>query len=146
MVAVVDFAEQFAISVAATFKGEGLVSDTHRLGCGVRGQRGTPITSWFINESDLVIVFGASLSDHTETASYKPTIRVDDDPMALGWFHAVDVPMHANAVRSSSPKDQNGHALENPKLMHSHTREVRGLSRYNDRHVHSVTDKIVNCD
>lgn len=96
MVAVMDFAEQFGIPVATTFKGKGLVSDSHRLGCGVLGRSGTPIASWFMNECDLVIVFGASFSNHTGIASYKPIIQVDDDPMALGRFHSVDVPMQAN--------------------------------------------------
>lgn len=96
MVAVIDLAEQFGIPVATTFKGKGLVSDTHPLGCGVLGRSGTPIASWFMNECDLVIVFGASFSNHTGIASYKPTIQVDDDPMQLGRFHSVDVPMQAN--------------------------------------------------
>jgi thiamine pyrophosphate-dependent acetolactate synthase large subunit-like protein/nitrite reductase/ring-hydroxylating ferredoxin subunit len=96
MVAVMDFAEQFGIPVATTFKGKGLVSDTHPLGCGVLGRSGTPIASWFMNESDLVIVFGASFSNHTGIASYKPIIQVDDDPMALGRFHSVDIAMQAN--------------------------------------------------
>jgi len=77
-------------------KGKGLISDSHPLGCGVLGRSGTPIASWFMNESDLVIVFGASFSNHTGIASYKPIIQVDDDPMSLGRFHSVDVPMQAN--------------------------------------------------
>jgi len=96
MVTVMDLAEQFGIPVATTFKGKGLVSDTHPLGCGVLGRSGTPIASWFMNECDLVIVFGASFSNHTGIASYKPIIQVDDDPMQLGRFHSVDVPMQAN--------------------------------------------------
>lgn len=86
-------AEQIGAPVATTFKGKGAISDHHELGCGVLGRSGTPIASWFMNESDLLIVFGASFSNHTGIASYKPTIQVDFDPMALGRFHAVDVPM-----------------------------------------------------
>lgn len=96
MASVLSFAEQFGIPVATTFKGKGLISDSHPLGCGVLGRSGTPIASWFMNESDLVIVFGASFSNHTGIASYKPIIQVDDDPMALGRFHSVDIPMQAN--------------------------------------------------
>jgi thiamine pyrophosphate-dependent acetolactate synthase large subunit-like protein len=46
-----------------------------------------------MNESDLLIVFGASFSNHTGVATYKPTIQVDFDPMSLGRFHGVDIPM-----------------------------------------------------
>lgn len=35
-------------------------------------------------------MFGASFSNHTGIAPYKPTIQVDDDPMSIGRFHAVD--------------------------------------------------------
>src|SRR5439155_13900859 len=76
-----------------TFKAKGLISDQHPLGCGVLGRSGTPIASWFMNESDLLIVFGASFSDHTGIASYKPIIQVDFDADALGRFHPVTVPL-----------------------------------------------------
>ena len=46
-----------------------------------------------MNESDCLLVLGASFSDHTGIASKKPTIQVDFDPMVLGKFHAVDVPV-----------------------------------------------------
>lgn len=89
--AVIDFAEHIGAPVATTFKAKGLISDTHTLGCGVLGRSGTPIASWFMNESDLVITFGASFSNHTGIAPYKPIIQVDFDPMAIGRFHSVDV-------------------------------------------------------
>ena len=46
-----------------------------------------------MNESDLLVVFGASFSNHTGIADYKPIIQVDFDPMALGRFHPVTVPV-----------------------------------------------------
>ena len=73
-----------------TFKAKGLVSDHHPLGCGVLGRSGTPVASWLMNESDLLLVFGASFSNHTGIAPYKPIVQVDFDPMALGRFHPVD--------------------------------------------------------
>ncbi len=87
------FAELIGAPVLTTFKGKGLISDHHELGCGVLGRSGTPIASWFMNESDLMVVFGASFSDHTGIAPYKPLIQVDFDAMALGRFHPVDVPV-----------------------------------------------------
>ncbi len=96
MEAVLALAEQIGAPVATTFKAKGLVPDTHPLGCGVLGRSGTPIASWFMNEADLLLVFGASFSNHTGIASYKPIIQVDYDPMALGRFHAVDLPLQGH--------------------------------------------------
>src|SRR5882757_9901640 len=87
------FAEQLGAPVITTFKAKGLIGDDHPLACGVLGRSGTPVASWFMNESDLLIVFGASFSNHTGIASYKPIIQVDSDPDAIGRFHAVTVPL-----------------------------------------------------
>ena len=96
MADVLALAEQLGAPVVTTFKGKGLIADTHPLGCGVLGRSGTPIASWFMNESDLVCVFGASFSNHTGIAPYKPIIQIDDDPMMLGRFHPVQVPVLGN--------------------------------------------------
>ncbi|MCH7789273.1 MAG: Rieske 2Fe-2S domain-containing protein [Acidobacteria bacterium] len=93
MDAVVALAEHIGAPVATTFKAKGQISDHHELGCGVLGRSGTPIASWFMNEADLLVVFGASFSNHTGIASYKPIVQVDFDPLALGRFHPVDVPV-----------------------------------------------------
>lgn len=90
---VVALAEALDAPVLTTFKAKGLISDRHPLGCGVLGRSGTPIASWLMNESDLLLVFGASFSNHTGIASYKPIVQVDYDPMALGRFHPVTVPV-----------------------------------------------------
>ena len=93
MDAVTVLAERLGAPVLTTFKGKGLISDGHPLGCGVLGRSGTPVASWFMNESDLLLVFGASFSNHTGIAAYKPIVQVDFDRSALGKFHAVDVPV-----------------------------------------------------
>ena len=90
---VIGLAEQLNAPVLTTFKGKGLIPDSHRLGCGVLGRSGTPIASWFMNEADQLLVLGASFSDHTGITPKQPTIQIDFDPMALGKFHAVDVPV-----------------------------------------------------
>jgi len=87
------FAESVNAPVITTFKGKGLIPDAHPLAAGVLGRSGTPIASWFMNESDLLLVCGASFSNHTGITPKKPTIQVDYDPLALGKFHAVDVPV-----------------------------------------------------
>jgi thiamine pyrophosphate-dependent acetolactate synthase large subunit-like protein/nitrite reductase/ring-hydroxylating ferredoxin subunit len=93
MDAVLALAERLKAPVITTFKGKGLVADSHALGCGVLGRSGTPIASWFMNEADALLVLGASFSNHTGITPKKPTIQVDYDVLALGKFHAVDVPV-----------------------------------------------------
>ncbi len=90
---VVALAEALGAPVATTFKAKGLIADDHELACGVLGRSGTPVASWMMNESDLIIVLGASFANHTGIATYKTLIQIDHDPMALGRFHAVDVPV-----------------------------------------------------
>lgn len=91
MKSITELAEKLNCPVITTFKGKGLISDHHPLGCGVLGRSGTPIASWFMNESDLLVVFGASFSNHTGITPKKPTIQIDFDPMAHGKFHKIDL-------------------------------------------------------
>lgn len=91
MSAIIALAEQLGAPVATTFKAKGQISDAHPLGCGVLGRSGTPVASWFMNESDVILAFGASFSNHTGISAYKPIIQVDHDPMAIGRFHPVTV-------------------------------------------------------
>lgn len=93
MPAVIEFAEQLKAPVLTTFKGKGIISDHHPLAGGVLGRSGTPVASWFMNESDLLIVIGASFSNHTGITPKKPLIQIDFDAMQLGKFHKVDVPV-----------------------------------------------------
>jgi len=90
---IVNFAEQLNLPVITTFKGKGLIPDDHPLSCGVLGLSGTPVSSWFMKESDLLIVLGASFAKHTGISRTTPTIQVDLDPMTLGKFHAVTIPI-----------------------------------------------------
>lgn len=91
MPGIIKMAEMMKSPVITTFKGKGLIPDNHPLGCGVLGRSGTPIASWFMNESDLLIVLGASFSNHTGITPKKLIIQVDFDPMALSKFHKIDV-------------------------------------------------------
>jgi thiamine pyrophosphate-dependent acetolactate synthase large subunit-like protein len=93
MNAIIAFAEAQNIPIITTFKGKGLIPDAHRLACGVLGRSGTPIASWFMNEADLLLVMGASFSSHTGITPKKPIIQIDYDPLALGKFHRVEVPV-----------------------------------------------------
>jgi thiamine pyrophosphate-dependent acetolactate synthase large subunit-like protein len=46
-----------------------------------------------MNSSDLLIVFGASFSQHTGIDANKPIIQIDFDRRALGKFHTVSTPV-----------------------------------------------------
>ncbi|MBD3871683.1 MAG: Rieske 2Fe-2S domain-containing protein [Acidobacteria bacterium] len=93
MEGVIELAELLSCPIITTFKGKGLIADSHPLAAGVLGRSGTPVASWVMNESDCLLVFGASFSNHTGITPKKPIIQVDFDPMILGKFHAVDVPV-----------------------------------------------------
>ena len=99
---IVALAERIGAPVATTFKAKGVVSDAHPLACGVLGRSGTPIASWFMNEADLLVTFGVSFANHTGISDYKPIVQVDFDPMALGRFHAVTVPVQAHVGIAAS--------------------------------------------
>ncbi|NOX24237.1 MAG: Rieske 2Fe-2S domain-containing protein [Actinobacteria bacterium] len=107
MDAVLALAEELRCPVVTTFKAKGLIGDMgcngpgaagsatsgHVLGAGVLGRSGTPIASWFMNECDTLLVFGASFSNHTGITPKRPTIQVDFDRMHLGKTHSIDVPV-----------------------------------------------------
>jgi thiamine pyrophosphate-dependent acetolactate synthase large subunit-like protein/nitrite reductase/ring-hydroxylating ferredoxin subunit len=84
-----ELAERLHAPVLTTFKAKGLIPDTHPLGAGVLGRSGTPVASWLMNESDLLVVVGASFSNHTGIAAYKPIVQIDDAHAAIGRFDAV---------------------------------------------------------
>ncbi|EOD66734.1 thiamine pyrophosphate-binding protein [Amycolatopsis vancoresmycina] len=90
-------AEALNAPVLTTFKAKGLVPDTHPLGAGVLGRSGTPVASWLMNEADLLIVVGASFSNHTGIAAYKPILQIDDEPAAIGRFDAVTTSLLGDA-------------------------------------------------
>lgn len=146
MAAVTALAEQLGCPVATTFKGKGLIADHgdpaaggHPLGCGVLGRSGTPIASWFMNEADVLLVLGASFSNHTGITPKKPTIQVDLDPEALGKFHQVDclvrgelsvtVGLLREALAENSSIDHRGEVAERWRIW----REEKASRRRDDR-------------
>jgi pyruvate oxidase len=90
---IIALAEKLGAPVMTTFKGKGLIADSHPNAAGVLGRSGTPIASWFMNESDLIIALGSSFSNHTGIEKSKPIIQVDFERMQLGKFHPVELPI-----------------------------------------------------
>jgi len=66
--------------------------------CRVLGRSGTPVASWLMNESDLVIAIGASFANPIGIATYQPIIQIDDDPTAIGRFDPVAVSLVGDAA------------------------------------------------
>jgi len=91
--AVIALAEKIGAPVLTTFKGKGLIADTHPNAAGVLGRSGTPIASWFMNEADLILSLGSSFANHTGIEPSKPIIQVDFERVQLGKFHAVALPV-----------------------------------------------------
>lgn len=102
MAPVVELARRLQCPVITTFKAKGLIPDDDPLACGVLGRSGTAIASHFMNRSDLLVVFGASFSHHTGITPDRPTIQVDYDPVILGKFHAVTVPVYGEIERTAA--------------------------------------------
>ena len=90
---IIELAQRLRAPVITTFKAKGQIADTHPHASGVLGRSGTPVASWFMNEADLLIAFGASFSNHTGIEPSKPIIQVDFERMQLGKFHPVAVPI-----------------------------------------------------
>ena len=95
-----ELAERLGAPVLTTFRAKGLLPDTHPLGAGVLGRSGTPVASWLMNESDLLLVVGASFANHTGIAPYKPIVQIDDAPAAIGRFQPVQVGVLGDAAVS----------------------------------------------
>jgi thiamine pyrophosphate-dependent acetolactate synthase large subunit-like protein len=146
MDSVVELAESLHAPILTTFKGKGLIADDHPLGCGVLGRSGTPVASWFMNEADLLVVFGASFSNHTGITSYQNIVQVDYDPMMLGRFHSVDVPVWgeigvtAKLIRerlgSTRSEDQRDDVVERWRIWREE--KARRLSETEGGGVHSA--------
>jgi len=96
-VQLLSLAERLGAPVLTTFKAKGLVPDDHPLAAGVLGRSGTPVASWLMNESDLVLVVGASFSNHTGIATYKTLVSIDHTPATIGRFNPVNASVLADA-------------------------------------------------
>jgi len=119
---IIALAEKLNCPVMTTFKAKGLISDHHPLGCGVLGRSGTPIASWFMNEADLLLVIGASFSNHTGVTPKKKTIQIDFDPLALSKFHKVDAAVWGEI---SITVDMINEQLSNFENKVNHTSEIK---------------------
>jgi acetolactate synthase-1/2/3 large subunit len=99
------FAERFAIPVATTLSGKGLIPDNHPLALGVFGYGGS---RWAIDairsdETEVLLIIGSGLSQR-DTMQWDPKmlpskalIHVDADPLLIGRTWAGEVAVVGNA-------------------------------------------------
>ncbi len=99
-------AERMSIPIPTTFRAKGLVPDDHPLAAGILGRSGTPVASWLMNEWDLVLVVGASFSNHTGIATYKTLVSHRPRP---GNHRAVQRGQRVGAGRCATRADDPGH-------------------------------------
>ncbi|WP_436793231.1 thiamine pyrophosphate-binding protein [Actinospongicola halichondriae] len=97
---VIALAEKLDAAMVTTFKAKGTVPDDHPLACGTLGRSGVPPAAMTLNQSDALLVLGASFSNHTSIPTWIKTVQVDFDRMMLGKFHAVDVPLWGEIGRT----------------------------------------------
>lgn len=112
----IDLAEKLDAPLITTFKAKGTISDSHPLACGVLGRSGTPVSSASMIRSDLLIVFGASFSNHTSISQKRTTIQVDFDRITLGKFHQVDLPIWSEIGLVLNYFITNVEPKENPQI------------------------------
>jgi pyruvate oxidase len=123
---IIQLAEKIDAPVITTFKAKGQIADDHPLGCGVLGRSGTIVGSTMMGRADVLLVFGASFSNHTGISKNKKIIQVDFDRMMLGKFHPVDIPLWGDIGVTCQMM---GDALENTKMTYNRDyvrREIAG--------------------
>ncbi len=112
---VMALAEHLDAPVISTFKAKGTFPDDHSLGCGVLGRSGIPVASQTVATADCLLVLGASFSNHTSIPTWVPTIQVDLDPMILGKFHPVEVPLWGDIARTVAELQASLLAVDRPE-------------------------------
>ncbi|MBW6458902.1 MAG: thiamine pyrophosphate-binding protein, partial [FCB group bacterium] len=145
MTEIIAFAEKINAPVLTTFKAKGQIPDDHPLATGVLGKSGTPVSAYFMNSSDLLIVFGASFSQHTGIDASKPLIQVDNDRMALAKFHGIDSPVWGDAALTAERFTEKLSGISFPENRYIEIKERReSWRKEKEKLAESVNDKGLN--
>ena len=154
---VIALAEALGAPVATTFKGKGLIADSHPNAAGVLGRSGTPVASWFMNECDLILALGSSFANHTGIEPSRPIIQVDFERMQLGKFHPVALPVwgeigdFARTLRATLPErphvvDQLGDLTQRWDMWRAEKRRRVGDDRGNGLPAAAVFDALTRLE
>jgi thiamine pyrophosphate-dependent acetolactate synthase large subunit-like protein len=82
--------ERIKAPIITTFRAKGVVPEDYEFSLGVLGDVGTPMARRYVNDADLLLVFGSSFSEKTNIPR-KRTIQVDIDPMNLGRGFPIEL-------------------------------------------------------
>ncbi|MCE5329456.1 thiamine pyrophosphate-dependent enzyme [bacterium] len=88
-------AEKITAPIVTTFRGKGVIDENHELYVGSHGGIGSTSASRLVQNSDLLIVIGASFSDMTQIPE-KRMIQIDIDPMIIAKNYPVEVGLWGN--------------------------------------------------
>ena len=96
------FAEKFKIPVVTTMMGIGVIPTEHPLYYGNVGNNGKPYANRAMNESDLLIVVGASIADRAVSqpdliTQNKVLVHIDVDPAEIGKNAGPTIPLVGDA-------------------------------------------------
>lgn len=90
---IMKLARKIDAPIITTFKAKGTYDESEPYNCGVLGRSGTPVASATMGNSDVLLVIGASFSNHTGISMKKKIIQIDYDRMLLGKFNPVELPI-----------------------------------------------------
>lgn len=90
-----EFAKKITAPVVTTFRGKGIINESHELYAGSHGGIGSTCAARLVQQADLLIVFGCSFSDMTQIPE-KKTIQVDIDPLMIAKNYPAAVGLWGN--------------------------------------------------
>ena len=83
-------AERIKAPIVTTFRAKGVLPEDYELSLGVLGDVGTPMARKYVNDADLLLVFGSSFSEKTNIPR-KKIVQVDIDPMNLAKKFPIEL-------------------------------------------------------
>ncbi|MCX6384523.1 MAG: thiamine pyrophosphate-binding protein [Actinobacteria bacterium] len=90
-----ELAEKITAPIVTTFRGKGVINESHELYVGSHGAIGSTSASNLVQKSDLLIVIGSSFSDMTQIPE-KRMIQIDINPMMIAKNYPVEVGLWGN--------------------------------------------------
>lgn len=117
-----ELAKKITSPIVTTFRGKGVVDEDNELYVGSHGTICSTSASKLVQNSDLLIVIGASYSDMTQIPN-KKTVQIDINPMNIAKNYSVEVGLWGNSselipalINRVSEKKNEGYLNEIKKL------------------------------
>ena len=93
---IIELADKISAPIVTTFRGKGVIDETHELYVGSHGGIGSSAAAKLVKDSDLLIVIGCSFSDQSQIPE-KKMVQIDINPMMIAKRHRVDVGLFGNS-------------------------------------------------